>query len=54
MATGIFRPYEETNDFPAPERAQGRGWLPLFGGGDTRHMIEALGVPHMKTKVKLV
>jgi len=52
MVTATFRFYEELNDFlPAAWRRQEFG-LPCARDATTKHMIEALGVPH--TEVELI
>jgi uncharacterized protein len=54
MVTATFRFYEELNDFLAPER---RGHEFICGcarAATTKHMIEALGVPHTEVELVLV
>ena len=52
MVTATFRFYEELNDFLPPAR-RGREFVaPCARAATTKHMIEALGVPH--TEVELV
>ena len=41
-----FRFYEELNDFLAPERRKREFTVPCARAATTKHMIEALGVPH--------
>ena len=49
-----FRFYEELNDFLAPER-RGRGFSAVCArAATTKHMIEALGVPHTEVELILV
>lgn len=52
MVTATFRFYEELNDFLAPERRRRAFTCPCARRATTKHMIEALGVPH--TEVELV
>jgi len=52
MAT--FRFYEELNDFLAPERRQREFETPCARAATTKHMIEALGVPHTEVELILV
>ena len=52
MATATFRFYEELNDFLAPDRRRREFSVPCARAATTKHMIEALGVPH--TEVELV
>ena len=52
MVTATFRFYEELNDFLAPERRRRAFSCPCARRATTKHMIEALGVPH--TEVELV
>src|SRR5207248_3332291 len=52
METATFRFYEELNDYLAPERRRREFTVPCAGAATTRHMIEALGVPH--TEVELI
>ncbi len=47
-----FRFYEELNDFLAPERRGREFSAPCARAATTKHMIEALGVPH--TEVELI
>jgi hypothetical protein len=52
MAT--FRFYEELNDFLAPERRRREFSAPCAQSATTKHMIEALGVPHTEVELILV
>jgi uncharacterized protein with PIN domain len=52
MVTATFRFYEELNDFLPPERRRRAFSCPCARRATTKHMIEALGVPH--TEVELV
>ena len=52
MVTATFRFYEELNDFLAPGRRGLAFDCPCARAASTKHMIEALGVPH--TEVELV
>jgi uncharacterized protein with PIN domain len=52
MVTVTFRFYEELNDFLAPERRRREFSVPCARAATTKHMIEALGVPH--TEVELI
>src|SRR3954471_18227880 len=47
-----FRFYEELNDFLAPERRRREFTVSCARAATTKHMIEALGVPH--TEVELI
>ena len=47
-----FRFYEELNDFLAPDRRGHEFSVPCARAATTKHMIEALGVPH--TEVELI
>lgn len=49
-----FRFYEELNDFLAPERRQREFVAPCARAATTKHMIEALGVPHTEVELILV
>jgi uncharacterized protein with PIN domain len=54
MVTATFRFYEELNDFLAPER-RGRDFsCACARAATTKHMIEALGVPHTEVELVLV
>ncbi len=52
MVTATFRFYEELNDFLPPERRRREFTVPCARAATTKHMIEALGVPH--TEVELI
>src|SRR5512139_819479 len=52
MVTATFRFYEELNDFLAPKRRKQEFSVPCARRATTKHMIEALGVPH--TEVELI
>jgi len=52
MVTATFRFYEELNDFLAPQRRRREFTAPCARAATTKHMIEALGVPH--TEVELI
>jgi hypothetical protein len=52
MVTATFRFYEELNDFLAPRRRRREFSVPCARAATTKHMIEALGVPH--TEVELI
>ena len=52
MTTATFRFYEELNDFLPPERRRREFSVRCARAATTKHMIEALGVPH--TEVELV
>jgi uncharacterized protein with PIN domain len=52
MVTATFRFYEELNDFLAPQRRRREITVPCARAATTKHMIEALGVPH--TEVELI
>jgi uncharacterized protein with PIN domain len=52
MATATFRFYEELNDFLAPDRRKREFTVTCARAATTKHMIEALGVPH--TEVELI
>lgn len=54
MVTATFRFYEELNDFLAPERRRGEFRVPCARAATTKHMIEALGVPHTEVELILV
>jgi len=54
MVTAIFRFYEELNDFLAPERRRREFSSPCARAATTKHMIEALGVPHTEVELILV
>jgi hypothetical protein len=52
MVAATFRFYEELNDFLAPERRRREFTVPCARAATTKHMIEALGIPH--TEVELI
>ena len=54
MVTATFRFYEELNDFLAPERRRHEFAAPCARAATTKHMIEALGVPHTEVELILV
>lgn len=54
MVTASFRFYEELNDFLAPERRKQEFTAPCARAATTKHMIEALGVPHTEVELILV
>lgn len=54
MVTATFRFYEELNDFLAPERRKQEFTVPCARAATTKHMIEALGVPHTEVELILV
>ena len=54
MATATFRFYEELNDFLAPERRRREFSTACARAATTKHMIEALGVPHTEVELILV
>jgi len=49
-----FRFYEELNDFLAPERRKREFVCRCAEAATTKHMIEALGVPHTEVELVLV
>jgi len=53
-ATATFRFYAELNDFLAPERRGREFTCPCARAATTKHMIEALGVPHTEVEFVLV
>jgi hypothetical protein len=54
VVAATFRFYEELNDFLAPER-RGREFSSTCARrATTKHMIEALGVPHTEVELVLV
>ena len=54
MVTATFRFYGELNDFLARER-RGRAFsTPCARAATTKHMVEALGVPHTEVELVLV
>jgi len=54
MVTATFRFYEELNDFLAPDRRKQAFSVPCAQAATTKHMIEALGVPHTEVELILV
>jgi hypothetical protein len=54
MTTATFRFYEELNDFLAPERRRREFACRCARAATTKHMIEALGVPHTEVELVLV
>ncbi|MGX4640275.1 Mut7-C RNAse domain-containing protein [Massilia sp. SYSU DXS3249] len=54
MVTATFRFYEELNDFLPRERRGCAFEAPCARAATTKHMIEALGVPHTEVEVILV
>ena len=54
MVTATFRFYEELNDFLAPERRKRAFACRCARAATTKHMIEALGVPHTEVELVLV
>ncbi len=52
--TSTFRFYEELNDFLAPELRRREFSAPCARAATTKHMIEALGVPHTEVELILV
>lgn len=54
MVTATFRFYEELNDFLAPEQRGGEFACSCAQAATTKHMIEALGVPHTEVELVLV
>ena len=54
MVTATFRFYEELNDFLAPARRRQEFAVPCAQAATTKHMIEALGVPHTEVELILV
>ncbi|MHB1213537.1 MAG: Mut7-C RNAse domain-containing protein [Thiobacillus sp.] len=54
MVTATFRFYEELNDFLAPRRRRREFTVPCAEAATTKHMIEALGVPHTEVELVLV
>src|SRR5258705_1640915 len=53
-ATATFRFYAELNDFLAPERRGREFSCRCARAATTKHMIEALGVPHTEVELILV
>lgn len=54
MATATFRFYEELNDFLPPARRGCEFEISCAQAATTKHMIEALGVPHTEVELVLV
>lgn len=54
MVTATFRFYEELNDFLPRERRKREFASPCARAATTKHMIEALGVPHTEVELILV
>lgn len=54
MVTAVFRFYEELNDFLAPARRGTEFAAACARAATTKHMIEALGVPHTEVEMVLV
>ncbi|MFC5460644.1 Mut7-C RNAse domain-containing protein [Massilia niabensis] len=54
MVTATFRFYEELNDFLPRERRGCAFTVPCARAATTKHMIEALGVPHTEVELILV
>lgn len=54
MVTATFRFYEELNDFLPPDRRKREFVCPCAEAATTKHMIEALGVPHTEVELILV
>lgn len=54
MVTATFRFHEELNDFLAPARRKREFSAPCARRATTKHMIEALGVPHTEVELILV
>jgi uncharacterized protein with PIN domain len=54
MVTATFRFYEELNDFLPPARRRRDFTVPCARAATTKHMIEALGVPHTEVELVLV
>jgi uncharacterized protein with PIN domain len=54
MVNATFRFYEELNDFLAPDRRKQEFTVPCAREATTKHMIEALGVPHTEVELILV
>ena len=52
--TATFRFYEELNDFLPPQRRRKEFSAPCARAATTKHMIEALGVPHTEVELILV
>lgn len=54
MVAATFRFYEELNDFLAPDRRGREFACACARAATTKHMIEALGVPHTEVELVLV
>ncbi len=54
MVKATFRFYEELNDFLSPERRRRAFEAVCARAATTKHMIEALGVPHTEVELILV
>jgi uncharacterized protein with PIN domain len=54
MVTATFRFYEELNDFLAPGWRKREFTVPCARAATTKHMVEALGVPHTEVELILV
>jgi uncharacterized protein with PIN domain len=54
MVTATFRFYGELNDFLARERRDRAFPTPCARAATTKHMVEALGVPHTEVELVLV
>jgi uncharacterized protein with PIN domain len=54
MVSATFRFYEELNDFLPPERRRRDFTVDCARRATTKHMIEALGVPHTEVELILV
>jgi len=54
MVSATFRFYEELNEFLAPERRGQEFACRCARAATTKHMIEALGVPHTEVELVLV
>ncbi|MDB5764319.1 MAG: hypothetical protein JWQ21_3314 [Herminiimonas sp.] len=54
MVIATFRFYEELNDFLPPERRKRQFDCACARAATTKHMIEALGVPHTEVELVLV
>lgn len=54
MVIATFRFYEELNDFLAPHRRRQEFECQCARAATTKHMIEALGVPHTEVELVLV
>jgi uncharacterized protein with PIN domain len=54
MVTATFRFYAELNDFLTRDHRQKEFTVPCARAATTKHMIEALGVPHTEVELVLV